>query len=81
MQELLIQIVKGLIIGLLYFEITKTNETTFQNLLMYTFFYVVMIYGAKLSGLDPMVVTNAFMTKTIFTLVDERVKRKEEKQS
>jgi hypothetical protein len=34
-----------------------------------------MVYGAILSDVQPNVITGAFLTKTIFTLIDERVKK------
>jgi 6-phosphogluconolactonase/glucosamine-6-phosphate isomerase/deaminase len=35
-----------------------------------------MTAGAFILSVDPNVVTTAFVTKTIFTLVDERIKKK-----
>lgn len=67
-------IIKGVVIGFLYFEITKENDTTFENMTLFTFFYIVMTYGAIITGIEANVVTSAFLTKTIFTLVDTRVK-------
>ena len=78
MNGLILQILKGLVIGILYLEVTKANDTTFQNIAMFVCFYVVMVNGAYLSGIDPNIVTNAFITKAVFTLVDERVKRQKE---
>lgn len=75
---LLSDVIKGIIIGLLYLEFTRTNDTSFKNTLLFVFFYVVMVNCAAISGIDPNVVTNAFITKTIFTLVDERIKKKDE---
>jgi hypothetical protein len=34
-----------------------------------------MSVSAELLKLDPNIITNAFITKTIFTLVDERIKK------
>lgn len=71
-------IIKGIFLSVLYFEITKTNDTTAQNIFYFTLFYVIMIYSAILFNIDPNLVTNAFITKTIFTLVDERIKKPKE---
>jgi hypothetical protein len=71
-------IVKGIILSLLYFEITKANDTTFNNVFYFTFFYTVMIYGSILLGIESNLVTNAFITKTVFTLIDQRIQRKTE---
>jgi hypothetical protein len=72
---------KGIIIALLYFETTKANDTTLLNTIIFTSFYMIMMTGAELLGMDSNVVTNAFITKTIFTLVDERIKKPEEPKS
>lgn len=77
--EFLEQLTKGIIIAVLYFEITQTNDTNFQNIFLFVSFYVSMIYGAKITNIDPNVVTSAFLSKTVFTLVDERI-RKNDKQ-
>lgn len=75
--EFLQQLTKGILIAVLYFEFTKTNDTTFQNVLLFTSFYISMIYGAKMTNIDPNVITSAFLSKTVFTLVDERIRRKD----
>jgi hypothetical protein len=74
-------LIKGVILSLLYFEITKANDTTIHNVALFTSFYVSMVYGATITGIDPNVITSAFLTKTVFTLVDERIKRKTENDS
>jgi hypothetical protein len=73
-QTFISHIIKGIVIAFLYFEITKENDTTFQNMSLFTFFYIIMIYGAIITGIEPNVVTSAFLTKTIFTLIDTRIK-------
>jgi hypothetical protein len=60
----------------LYFEITKANDTSFKTVFLFTVFYTAMTTGAFILSVDPNVVTTAFITKTIFTLIDERVKKK-----
>ena len=77
MNEALEYIIKGVFIALLYFEFTKTNDTNLKNILMFTAFYISMILGAKLTNIDPNVITSAFLSKTVFTLVDERIRKKE----
>jgi hypothetical protein len=78
--KLITDIVKGLFIGILYLQLTKTNDTNLQNIAVFSFFYVVLINGAHFAGVDPIIVTNAFITKTVFTLVDERIKKNDEIQ-
>ena len=77
MNETLEYIIKGIFIALLYFEFTKANDTNIKNILMFTIFYISMIYGAKLTNIDPNVITSAFLSKTVFTLIDERIRKKE----
>jgi len=74
------QFIKGILISLLYFEITRSNDTTFSNVILFTAFYLSMIFGAVLTDIDETVITSAFLTKTVFTLVDERIKRPESKK-
>jgi hypothetical protein len=68
-------LIRGILISLLYFEITKTNDTTLYNVGLFTMFYSIMIYGAIITDISPTVITSAFLTKTVFTLVDERIKK------
>lgn len=75
-KNILSSMIKGIILSLLYFEITKSNDTTPKNVFLFTFFYIIMINGASIVNIDPNVVTTAFITKTVFTLIDERIKRK-----
>ena len=70
-------LLRGGILGVLYLEITKANDTTPYNILLFSLFYAIMFFGAQIAGIDPNVVTTAFLTKTVFTLVDERIKKKE----
>lgn len=76
--KILLPLIKGIILSILYFEITKANDTTIENIFKFTVFYVIMINGAYIMEIDPNVVTTAFITKTVFTLVDERIKRQKQ---
>jgi hypothetical protein len=71
-------LIRGIFIALLYFEITRTNDTTLYNIGLFTMFYSFMIYGAIITDINPTVITSAFLTKTVFTLVDERIRKSEE---
>lgn len=66
---------RGVVMAILYLELTKANDTTAYNIGLFTTFYVVIINTARLLDIEPAIVTNAFLTKCIFTLVDERIKR------
>jgi predicted metal-dependent peptidase len=70
-------LIKGFFLAILYFEITKTNDTTFRNVGFFTTFYVTMYYGGSVVGIDPILITNAFITKTVFTIIDERIRKEQ----
>lgn len=69
-------IIKGIVLAFIYLEITKANDTNLYNVITFTIFYIIMMNGSYLLKMDPNVVTNAFLTKAIFTLIDERIKKK-----
>jgi hypothetical protein len=74
-------IFRGAVLSFIYFEITKANDTTLYNMFIFTVFYVVFSNIAYLIGIETSLITNAFITKAVFTLVDERIrKQKPEKQ-
>ncbi len=77
-QTIQIIILKGILIALIYFEITKANDTTFFNIISFTLFYTLMCLGAFVVDIDTNVITTAFITKAVFTLVDDRIKKKDE---
>lgn len=68
---------RGALLGVLYLQITQANDTTPYNVILFALLYGVMFTGAHAAGIDPNVVTTAFVTKTVFTLVDERIKKKD----
>lgn len=72
------QIARGIVIGILYLFITQANDMSLENVVLFVFVYLVMVNGASVAGIDPNVITTAFLTKTVFTVVDERIKRKQE---
>jgi hypothetical protein len=74
-------LLKGIVIAFLYFETTLENDTTFKNIFLFTFFYMVMIYAGMITGIESNVITGAFLTKTIFTLIDSRIKQQDKKDN
>jgi hypothetical protein len=76
MKQFVTQLIKGIVLSLLYLQITKANDTTMENITLFVSFYLAMIYGATITGIDENVITSAFLTKTVFSLVDERIKKK-----
>jgi hypothetical protein len=81
MKHFITHFIKGIILSLLYLEITRSNDTTFQNITLFVSFYLAMVYGANITGIDENVITSAFLTKTVFVLVDERIKKSKEKNT
>ena len=71
-------IFRGILIAFLYFEITKANDTSVYNVFTFTMFFLAMSVGAHAAGVDTNAVTGAFITKAVFTLVDERIKKPKE---
>lgn len=76
MKKFITQLIKGIVLSLLYLQITKANDTTMENITLFVSFYLAMSYGATITGIDENVITSAFLTKTVFSLVDERIKKK-----
>ena len=71
------EVIKGILLALVYFEITNANDTTFSNIGLFTLFYTILIVFAKFINIDTSIITNAFVTKAVFTLVDERIRKKD----
>lgn len=80
-ENLPFEAVKGLLLSLLYFTITKANDTTFRNVALFITFYIIFVTSAMVVNINPDIVTSAFFTKTIFTLIDERVKKNKDQFS
>lgn len=78
MNEFSFVIIKGIFLSLVYLILTKANDTNLYNIFIFTLAYVIMFVTAGIIGIEPVLVTNAFITKTVFTAIDERV-RKDEK--
>ena len=76
MENLIQHLFKGLLLAFIYLEMTKTNDMSISNVSLFTLFYLFMIYGAQLTNIDTNVITSAFLTKTVFSLIDERIKKK-----
>lgn len=78
--EYIEDIIKGLVIGILYLFITKENDTSFRNLGVFSLFYFTVANGAKVIGVDSTVIITAFITKSVFTFVDQRIKINKDKK-
>ena len=66
---------RGVLMSMMYLNFTLADDFNLINVVKYTLFYVATVIGAEFAGIDSIIVTNAFMTKTIFTLVEDRVKK------
>lgn len=71
---------RGFTLAIVYFESTKQADTTFKNILVFMFFFLIIIYISDFVSIKREVVLGAFMTKTIFTLVDTRINKNGEHQ-
>lgn len=71
----MVVIARGIVISLLYLTATQIEDTTPEKVFLFSLFYVIIFNCASLVGINPEVVTTAFITKTIFTLIDERIKK------
>lgn len=74
-KEVILIIMRGVFLGLTYFTVTKAHDTTFENVMKFTLFYTILSVSAYLVEIETRVVTGAFVTKAIFTLIDERINK------
>ena len=75
MDNLIDEILKGIFLSILFYYSTLTDEINIINVFKFTIFYIAMIFGALYTGIQTNVITSAFLTKTVFTLIDERIKK------
>ncbi len=75
----LLVLLRGLVLSILYFYFTKANDSNIYNVVVFTSFFFVMTISAKISDLNDNVVTTAFFSKIIFTMI-ENIKFKEGKE-
>lgn len=74
-------VLRGVFLSLIYLSVTTADDMTISNIIKFTLFYVVFLSVSNNIGIDPTVVTSAFTTKIIFTLLEQRLnKNKEEKE-
>lgn len=74
-KQFIMIIMRGVFLGLTYFTVTKAHDTTFENIMKFTLFYCILSLAAYLVEIEMRVVTGAFVTKAIFTLIDERINK------
>lgn len=72
------EILKGLFISVIYLGITKVNDTNIQNISLFALFYVILSYSARILDVDNSIILNAFVTKTVFTLIEQRINKKKD---
>jgi len=73
MDNLISDFIKGIFIAFLYYQITTADDTTVYNIVTFAIFYVILVNGAMISGIDPIIIRNAYMTKMVFSIVDQRL--------
>ena len=68
-------IIRSVFLGFLYFWITKDNDTSIVNISRFSLFYLGFYITAKQVGIDQNVITTAFTTKFIFTLLEDHIQQ------
>jgi hypothetical protein len=74
-------LLRGLFLSVIYLSVTTADDMSLLNILKFSIFYLMFIFISSSIGIDQNVVTSAFTTKIIFTLIDQRInKNREEKK-
>ena len=73
--------VRGLVLSFMYFHVTRANDTTLRNVVVFVSFYIILVLAAMLLGINPDVVTTAFITKTVFILAEDRIRKEDDSQA
>lgn len=78
MDEDLQIVVRGIFLSIIYLSVTIAEDMTVLNIVKFTLFYTLFLTISTYIGIDPNVVTSAFTTKIIFTLLDQRLNKTDE---
>lgn len=78
MEKILLDFIKGVFIAFMYYQITTADDMTFNNIVVFAGFYVIILNSAVIAGIDPIIITNAYMTKMVFSIVDQRLTKPKE---
>lgn len=70
-------LLRGIFLAIIYLGVTISDDMTIGNVIIFTLFYVIFLTISSNIGIDPNVVTSAFTTKIIFTLLDQRLNKNE----
>lgn len=73
-RNLMKEILIGIFISLIYLQATSAEDTDITHIFSITLSYVLLKYVADYVDINPDLITNAFITKTIFTIIDVRLK-------
>jgi hypothetical protein len=68
------ELIKGLFLACLYVFVTKDDDTTLSNILKYTTYFFILILSFLSVGFNADIIASAFISKTIFIIIDERIK-------
>ena len=73
-RSLIKEILIGVFISLIYLQATSEEDTDITHIFSIALTYVLLKYIADYVDINPDLITNAFITKTIFTIIDVRLK-------
>jgi hypothetical protein len=71
-------VLRGIFLSIIYLGVTVADDMSLTNIIKFSVFYVIFLTVSSNIGIDPKVVTSAFTTKIIFTLLDQRLNKNEE---
>jgi hypothetical protein len=72
---LLADFTKGIFLAFLYVFITKEDDTDPRHIIKYTLMFFLLNMLFILTGLNRELLVSAFISKSIFILIDERIKK------
>jgi hypothetical protein len=65
---------RGIFLALLYVFITKEDDTDLRHIIKYALLFFLLNILFILAGINREILVSAFISKSIFILIDERIK-------
>lgn len=65
---------RGIFLAVLYVFITKEDDTDLRHIIKYTLLFFLLNVLFILAGINKEILVSAFISKSIFLLIDERIK-------
>jgi hypothetical protein len=65
---------RGIFLALLYVFITKEDDTDLRHIIKYTLLFFLLNILFILAGINKEILVSAFISKSIFILIDDRIK-------